>query len=525
MGRMYLSWQLEALAAALAGDIAAHRAGADPLRPVRIVIPNRNVRKWLVLYLARRDGVCANIEYLFLEEALWKLVEELDDRPDKPAALDGDMLRAMILTVLLDGRKGDAKLTPIRDYLQADDGASFGRRAWQLSEILARSFRDYEYHRPEMIAAWREGQTLLGEIPAAREMELTQQALWEEIFGKGGLRDRLAEQKRHLTLGEYAREVLAEVNLFSKPRDEPVHFFGLSQISEFHARVLAELGQKLDVRIYYPTPLAAALESSADPRSALLERLRLRGKPEAADDPLEMWGRAGVRSLRNLVCVIESKHIFDLRVCAASALTGGKPAAGRRCHSVLQSLQQRILSAGDQVGRLTQDRSLQVMACFSPYREAETVYNNIIRNLREDPSLKLTDIAVLVTDMKRYRAPLQSVFTRRPAIVPFNLTDFSARGQRLWAGVAGDAGIGRRPILAERCLRAAGEPVFHGGRQDRPRDGRAVGELGARAEHLPLVRRRAQVGPGLSPDELLHVEAGDAAAADGAYLRSGGKRG
>jgi exonuclease V gamma subunit len=99
---------------------------------------------------------------------------------------------------------------------------------------------------------------------------------------------------------------------------------------------------------------------------------------------------------------------------------------------------------------LRQDASLQIVACPGIWREVETVHNSILHNLHQQPDLKQTDIAVLVTDMARYRPVIRAVFDRRPQHLLYNLTDFSAAG----VSVFGDALLGLLDLALEsfgRC--------------------------------------------------------------------------
>src|SRR5205085_6971018 len=79
-------------------------------------------------------------------------------------------------------------------------------------------------------------------------------------------------------------------------------------------------------------------------------------------------------------------------------------------------------------GKLPQDRSLQIVGCPGAAREVETVYHSILHNLRHDAALRLTDIAILVTDMGKYRPLIQAVFDRPPRRVFYNLLNYSAVG-------------------------------------------------------------------------------------------------
>ena len=88
---------------------------------------------------------------------------------------------------------------------------------------------------------------------------------------------------------------------------------------------------------------------------------------------------------------------------------------------------------GEKAAPLSQDRSLQIVACPGIRREVETVYHSILFNLESDPDLMMTDIAVMVTDMARYKPVIDSVFGRKPARIAYNLVDARARTESRFA--------------------------------------------------------------------------------------------
>ncbi|MCA9427184.1 MAG: exodeoxyribonuclease V subunit gamma, partial [Candidatus Omnitrophica bacterium] len=73
-----------------------------------------------------------------------------------------------------------------------------------------------------------------------------------------------------------------------------------------------------------------------------------------------------------------------------------------------------------------QDVSLQILGCPGRYREVETVYQSILENMRTQPDLQLTDIAVLVTDMNEYKPVIESIFNNPEHRIAFNLSDSTA---------------------------------------------------------------------------------------------------
>jgi len=100
--------------------------------------------------------------------------------------------------------------------------------------------------------------------------------------------------------------------------------------------------------------------------------------------------------------------------------------------------------------RLPQDTSLQIVACPGIYREVETAHNSILHNLQHTPDLKQTDIAILVTDMARYRPVLQAVFERAPRHLRYNMADFSASGMSAF----GEALVGFLDLALEGFTRS-----------------------------------------------------------------------
>ena len=189
--------------------------------------------------------------------------------------------------------------------------------------------------------------------------------------------------------------------------------FGLPETSHFHQTVLFDLGRYIDVELYQ-------LNFSGD--SSMKEN-RL----------LELWGRPG-RECAQLLGGTAPGRMPERR-CERQWIRARHDRAAKPA-SVLQTLQRRILdpqTSGASGDRIPQDTSIQVVACPGAHREVETVYNSIIANMLADADLKLTDIAVLVTDMGVYKPAIESVFERKPQHIPYNLSDSSAARDSVFA--------------------------------------------------------------------------------------------
>ncbi|MBN1526499.1 MAG: exodeoxyribonuclease V subunit gamma, partial [Candidatus Omnitrophica bacterium] len=215
-----------------------------------------------------------------------------------------------------------------------------------------------------------------------------------------------------------------------------INIFGTSQMSSFHMRLLFELGSSMDFRLYQLNVCREFWEDVETPQEERWKRIRRTkiGSDETGEfldiggsdnKLLSRWGKPGrenIRLLGNLEEASQRKVRF-----VSDWKSAPEEAPGKK--SVLKTVQGHILNrtTPENAGKkMEQDRSIQIAGCPGAYREIEAVHNSIIDNMLEDPSIKLTDIAILVPDMAAYKSVLESVFSRQPRHVPYNLTDSAA---------------------------------------------------------------------------------------------------
>ncbi|MBU0734567.1 MAG: exodeoxyribonuclease V subunit gamma [Proteobacteria bacterium] len=426
---LFFSNRLEVLADKFAAIVDLERhVKRNILEGPLTIVPNQNLVKWLQLTLAGKRSVFMNVDFQYLESGLWDLLAGLDPAEDRPEMMGSSHLRMFLLRELMGLREDDTDFTPLRKYLLEPDGRKgpgYAVKLWQLTERMVRLFEAYQFHRSDMIRQWLDSRY------RPQGMERCQQRLYLRMRD---LRDRYVQgtQKRLLSLGEYADEVLAEGH-----RDPEggragkfVHLFGLSQVSPFHLGLIGRLKDDYSIFIYSLNPCREFWEDIKTPqekkwiqrrsvkRLEITPEERARGELLEAEDNelLALWGKPGREHIR-LLCQLTD---YDLNACFTKE-------AGRS--SVLETVQRHILTLSTQKDardRLPQDRSLQVMACPGIYREVETVYNNIIHNLEADAQLQLTDIAIFVPDISTYKPAIDSVFNRRPRRLLYNLVDSRA---------------------------------------------------------------------------------------------------
>jgi exodeoxyribonuclease V gamma subunit len=434
---LYFSNQLIPLAGKLHENLTPENVDAGILEPPLVIVPNMNLSKWLKLTLSRKAGIFMNVEFQYLETGLWRMIRSLDPNPHhEPDLLDKDSLTILLFFILLSPDRGSPDLTPVYQYLYLPDGRARNDieiRCWQLSSELARLFQEYEYHRSDMIQGW------LAESPTDDAMEKCQQLIYRRMLA---LKDQLGQSTGRplLSMAETVRQIRPAASSGGGKSCRSltrVHFFGLSQIAPFHLQVLSRLKSAFDIHIYSLNPSREYWEDIKTPlekkwiERKKVNKLRLTEEEWSAGDLfseadhalLSAWGKPGRESIR-LLCQLTD---YDFHAGFPEIMP---------TDTVLAAIVQGLLTLdgqGDASLPRAQDTSLQLIACPGIRREVETVYHSILYNLEADPDLCMTDIAVMVSDMSRYKSVVDSVFSRKPARIAYNLVDSNARTESVFA--------------------------------------------------------------------------------------------
>jgi exodeoxyribonuclease V gamma subunit len=436
MIRVCCSNRTEALLSAFVRNLQQEREEVGPLSPVQVVVPNRNVETYLRMGVARACGIAANLQITFLRKLLSHVA-----RQALPGSrvVDAQQIESHLLALFHDqGFLSRPEVAPVREYLNAggSERDAIDRRRCQLALQLGPLFEEYAASRTAMVEAWQTGTTLTDPIFAATEV--WQRALWMAIFGPGG---RIEERSRRegvvwLRIDQLLDRAESRGALALQGLGTQLHLFGASYVAPSYHRMLDLLGRHIEVVLYTLNPCREFWE---DVETAGEVRRRLAKTPatEATEDPfglldtrenlpLRLWGRPGRENLR-LLNLMEGSAFEE-----HFAPTEGK--------SLLACLQNDIL---DRVVRqapdpeLRDDGSLQVLACPGLRRELEVVAAEIWRCLREDPSLRCNDIAVIVPEASKeaYLAQVSAVFGESHDL-PHHVVDLPLQsGHRLGAAM------------------------------------------------------------------------------------------
>ncbi len=348
--------------------------------PIQLVVPNPNVKRYLLDGLGKSLGILAHFKVNYLD-GLWRGPL---GQMDPPVRLwNRHALQGAILSVLSQpGALETPDLAPLKRYLEGD-GADL--KLMQLAERAAGLLEDYSLTRPEWAVSWATGRSVSG---APTDLEAWQRGLWNRIVAGAE-----AGPERWTTLAGLLRE-----GRFDRiPLPPRIHVFGLSYAAEVYHRAFEAAAKRVDVHLYALNPCQEFwddLPTEAEHRRRSQRRAALPESQDEADpyaleteaDPLLLrrWGRPGRENVRLL------NEISDCDFQSAF-LESDRSTLLRRVQDALQH--RAACEPGEP------DGSVRILACPSPAREAEVVASDIWRLLETAPPerpLRFSDIAVVV---------------------------------------------------------------------------------------------------------------------------------
>lgn len=441
---VFHSERIEELADVLAARLADERnASADAFAFSQVVVPNANIAKWLRMRaFALRPQFCAGLEFPFIEQALFRAMNAALPADARAELLPMNAYAVAIMKMLIDGA-GVPELMPFVRYVGGGENADFSqwpmaRRAWQLSAKLAGLMDEYEVRRPEIVANWLRGAGMDGG-ECADETEAAEAEVARRLFGPCGA---YPPHGRRLSL----RQLFERVEGLSPHGAGAVYrFFGLSTLSPLQVRILRWLAKFADVEVYHNN-VCLEYWGDIDGGGRVGDAID-RAENDAENPLLRDWGVAGRETMQMLVGLEEEgdgEIGFDWI-----------DVSGERSEpsSVLEAVQRGVSRRTSSLARRGQDASLQIVAAPGIRREVEMVYNAILGQVWRGGCGDFSDVAVLVTDMRKYRPAIEAVFNARGEI-PYGLVDTTASGQSDCLAAFGalvalaSKGMGRETLFA-----------------------------------------------------------------------------
>ncbi|MDK2125932.1 exodeoxyribonuclease V subunit gamma [Parachitinimonas caeni] len=465
MLHLYQSDRIETLAELLAAVLAT--PPANPLAQEVVIVQAKGMGRWLTLELARRFGICANVQFPLPATFLWDLSLRALGPLDARSAFSPQVLTWRIFDWLAD-RPAHELDHRLAEFLQGGDE----RRRLELAERIADCFDQYLVYRPDWVAAWEKG-----ELQGLGEDEAWQAALWRWL-------DQASPDRHRVDLLRGLIERLRAAAPIDLP--ERIVLFGVTNLPPVYLDVLEALASRIDVCIFAQNPCREAWGDIRDP--AEITRL-------AADrDPAALYLEIGNPLLAALGK--QGREFFDA-IAERFPDTHGIFSDALPTNSLLETLQAEVLALAMPDGHkrtlAASDHSIRIHSCHGLQREIEVLKDELLARLEANPDLPPSQIAVLCPDIEQYTPYIDAVFGRREGepYIPYAIAD---RG-----------GLAESPLLAGTLdLLSLPQSRFEVDRIASLLELPALGrKFGIQEQDLPLVRTwlvATGVRWGLTPD-------------------------
>ncbi|MDD2723724.1 MAG: exodeoxyribonuclease V subunit gamma [Methylovulum sp.] len=356
--------------------VVANMPLSSPFAREVFLIQSQGMERWLSQQLAAKFSVWGNYQFLFPGKFFSEMARKIDSRLSD-TAFDRHLMMWR-LEGLLRRVKGD-EFAPVRQYLS---GANHGLKRYQLAQQLSQLFDQYQMMRPDMLELWQRGQLLYGS-----DAERWQRSLWLQVLEQTGTRHR------GLLWQAAIKKLLdAPEGQFSGVMPERINVFGLNTMPPLFLQYLHGLSRHGDVHLFLLNPSEDFWADLASRRQQILHE-NLHGHPLLAT-----LGQQG-REFQEMV--------LDQAIPFGLELDSFEPA---EAVTLLQRLQNDILTNSLVCVPMSVDPSLRIHACHSRLREVEVLKNELLQALADDASLELRDIVVMAPDIQKYEPFIAAVF-------------------------------------------------------------------------------------------------------------------
>ncbi|WP_137938466.1 exodeoxyribonuclease V subunit gamma [Chitinivorax sp. B] len=398
---LYQSNRLETLLELLSAVVTSSPL-ASPFVPEVVVVQSKGMGRWIGFELAKRHGVCANMQFPLPASFMWQLLTNaLGDLPRR-SAFSPEVLTWRVLAWL--SEQANLAVAPrLASFIARGDAL----RRYQLAHRIADIFDQYLVYRADWIAAWEQGRTLgLGDDEGWQSQLWRDMVQGHEVSHRARLMERLLAA---LTTQEVKQRLPQRLTLF-----------GMTSLPPVYLQVFEQLAEQIDVCFFALNPCA---ESWGD----------IGGSASGEESPSDLYLDVGNPLLASLGR--QGRDFFD-QLASMPTLNDLFQPNTDATDTLLGHLQQDVLTLNlrDESNKLpiaATDRSLQIHVCHSAMREVEVLHDQLLSLLRDDPSLQPADIAVLTPDIEQYTPYIDATFAARDGVpyLPYAIADRGARSE------------------------------------------------------------------------------------------------
>ena len=448
----------------IAGYLTKVDPQESPFDKEYFLVQNFGMARWMQIKLAKQLGILTQSEFLLPSKMLMNLLEMIftpEEREKQPIErLSKDQLFWPLVQIIDEIMQDENRasyddehnlFTPLKNYLSQYEKDAKSKREQNpllgilhLAEELAAIFDKYIVYRSQWINAWTKGelapQYFDQHLPI--ELEAWQAALFKKLY------EALGSPRHFGLLHPIIEQKLQDPTIHEK-LPKRIFIIGLNSLPPLFLDLIAQFSKVMDIHLFFNNPsqyywgdltkgaglpnfnltnFFAQTQSEIDPISPHI--------PESMRDSLnEHWQNSYGNPLLASLGKVGRDHLhllqkydgdLDLQITEAFA----EP----EIHSLLHHLQAEIYHlrpARESTKYLMpeEDRSIQLHCTYSPMREVEALYDQILHQLENNPQLEPEDIVVMTPDIESYAPFINAVFGSAPEhrYLPYSISDVSLK--------------------------------------------------------------------------------------------------
>ncbi|PIE77572.1 MAG: hypothetical protein CSA15_12415 [Candidatus Delongbacteria bacterium] len=386
MLNIHISNSLEHLSDKFSESIKSRR---DPFKKELIITQTTGMKRWLSINVVKNNSILANFDFLKPNQFFDKYLFSHFRNSYEYNYFNQNDLTWILYDIL--GSKivlEDKKFSLITNYINSDEIKRF-----RISKIIADLFDQYSIYREDYISLWNRGYL----HDSNNVNEVWQSLLYNMVKEKIALYSSEKESIDRVNLKEILLEKLKSrnSNLVEDVRSiERVSFFGIAILTGFHFKILEIVSKFIDVDFYIVSPFNNSFENFSIVSSF-------------------------VDSYSTII-----KDLFYILKSGKNSHFHNEFISDVRKNTLLDSIKYSISNNTEKIENIGLDDSIRVSSCYTPFREIEVLYDNLM-DILEDRSVEPSDIIVMTPNINEYVSYIDVIFKSSDDenYIPYSIAD------------------------------------------------------------------------------------------------------
>lgn len=398
---LYPSNRLEDLSILLAQVIKTRPK--QILTPTTILVPNPGMQHWLNMQLCDYMGISMNIDCPMPTRYIWDLCRHLlgDENVPNKSPYKREVLTWKIYELCYSNKCKEADFyDEISLYWnQSSSILEEQQRVFTFARQLADLFEQYLVFRDDWLLHWQKNGLQNFESPHYKRFEQWQRWFWNQLV------EWLPEHPVDLQ-----NRAIAKLSENSGKLPTDIYVFAINSISPIYLSFFDKISKHTQVHLFQLNP-CVNYWGDAQSDIAIAKAKRQQALSASLDENnlhplLRNLGTQG-RDLNNLLVGMEHHEI--------AAFNDVPEFIGKKntdSESILNRLQQDILSGTTNIVPMKYDGSIGVHACHNEVRELQVLKDVLLEKFNTSPDLLPKDVLVMCPSIETYSPYILSIFTQ-----------------------------------------------------------------------------------------------------------------